>query len=295
MLTYDWAQLDAFATMFSELRIEIYSVAFLIFLAGYFGRIWQKRREPTQHIETIGYIGMLVILAVSMEPLIKPLATTIFVWPAEKLEASNENFQLHKTLTYFSKSINSPASSKGESFLTKIGATVVNFTTFGLKGILSLIGYALYKVTILLSTIITVPMLILGRLLPIVLFAFSPIAVACLAVPALKEKGASYLAVMFSILTWPLGFAIVAGMANVAIAMLPTGGDLPASETFDGVASQMIVGIAAPICGALILIGGSVLVPSTSAYIFLYGGTVFNPVSAAGSAIPYVGKLFARR
>ena len=295
MLNYNWSQLDTFATSFTELRFEIFSLAFLLFLAGYLGRIWQKRREPTQHIETIGYIGMLVILAVSMEPLIKPLATTLLVYPAEKLESSNENFQMNKAQTYFSKAINPPAFAQGESFLSKINSMLFNFTSFGLKSLSSLVMWVLYKATMITCSIIVVPMLILGRLLPIVMFAFSPIAVACLAVPALKEKGASYLLVMFSTLTWPLGFAIVAGMANVCMALFATAADYQGTTSPDVLASQMLVALVAPICGALILIGGSVLVPSTAAYFFLYGGTVFNPISAAGSAIPYIGKIFSRR
>ena len=294
MLNYNWSQLDTFATSFTELRFEIFSLAFLLFLAGYFGRIWQKRREPTQHIETIGYIGMLVILAVSMEPLIKPLATTLFVYPAEKLESAHIFFQMNKAQTYFSKAINPPAFAQGESFLSKINSMLFNFTSFGLKSLTSLVMWVFYILVLILSSIIVVPMLILGRLLPIVMFAFSPIAVACLAVPALKEKGASYLLVMFSTLTWPLGFAIVSGMANVCIALFSTGADNQGASP-NVIASQMLVALVAPICGALILIGGSVLVPSTAAYIFLYGGTVFNPISAAGSAIPYIGKIFSRR
>lgn len=295
MLNYNWSQLDAFATSFTELRFEIFSLAFLLFLAGYLGRIWQKRREPTQHIETIGYIGMLVILAVSMEPLIKPLATTILLWPAIKLENSNENFQMNKTLGYFSKAINPPEPAKGDSFFSKLSSAILNFSYFSLKNLTSLLALLFYKAIMLLSAFIAIPLLILQRVLSIVLFTFSPLAVACLAVPALKEKGASYLMVMFSTLTWPLGFAIVSGMANVCIAMLPSGIDQGVNNSVDGALSQVLVSLLAPICGGIILIGGSVLVPSTAAYIFLYGGTVFNPIAAAGSAIPVIGRMFSRR
>jgi len=295
MLNYNWSQLDAFATSFTELRFEIFSLAFLLFLAGYLGRIWQKRREPTQHIETIGYIGMLVILAVSMEPLIKPLATTVLLWPAIKLENSNENFQMNKTLGYFSKAINPPEPANGDSFFSKLSSAILNFSYFSLKNLTSLLALLFYKAIMLLSAFIAIPLFILQRVLSIVLFTFSPLAVACLAVPALKEKGASYLLVMFSTLTWPLGFAIVSGMANVCIAMLPSGIDQGLNNSVDGALSQVLVSLLAPICGGIILIGGSVLVPSTAAYIFLYGGTVFNPIAAAGSAIPVIGRMFSRR
>lgn len=295
MISYNWAQLDAFASSFSLLRIEIYTFAFLLFLAGYFGRIWAKRREPSQHIETIGYIGILVIVAVCMEPLIKPLAVTLFVWPAEKLESANENFQMHKTLAYFAKAINPPEPATGDSFFSKLSSAVLNFSYFSLKNLTSLLALIFYKAVMLLGSLIAIPLLILQRILSIVLFAFSPIAVSCLAVPALKEKGASYLLVMFSVLTWPLGFAIVAGMANVCIALLPSGIDAGVNNSADGIVSQVLVSLLAPICGGLILIGGVVLVPSTAAYLFLYGGTVFNPISAAASAVPVVGRLFSRR
>jgi hypothetical protein len=293
MISFDFSKLEAYGSGFESLRLEIYTIAFLLFLTGYFSRIWSKRKDPSAHLETIGAVAMLILISVMMNPIIRPLATTIFYYPAEKLESSNTMFQMNEALNYFQKSINPPEQAESQSFFQKLGNFVWNFAEMTKNGIISAVVWLLYLILMAIASIVALPFYFLQRTLSIALFAFSPIAVACLSVPALRDKGAGYLSMMFSVLSWPLGFAIVAGMANVCLAAFPTIGNVPMTTSPAGAVGSVLAPIVGLLVGAIIMIIGVVLVPPTALYIFLYGGTLFNPLSAAASSIPVIGRAFA--
>jgi hypothetical protein len=293
MIRFNLDKLTAFERSFDDLRLEIYTIAFLIFLTGYFARIWSKRKDPAAHLETIGVVAMLILISVMMNPLIRPLATTLMYYPAEKLEASNTMFQMNEALNYFQKSINPPEAAAQQTFFEKLGSFVWNFAEMTKNGLISAVLWILYLFLMTVASLLALPFYFLQRTLIIALFAFSPIAVACLSVPALRDKGAGYLSMTFSVLAWPLGFALVAAMSNVCLAAFPQIGSSAGVTTAGAAVGSVIAPVVGLLVGSITMIVGVVLVPPTALYIFLYGGTLFNPISAAASSLPMAGRLFA--
>lgn len=277
-ITFDLSKVQDLSAAFSGLRDEIYLVMFILCLIGYFSRIWQNRKEPQAHLMTIGSISLIIVLA--SPPAIafwRPLLYSIFYYPAEKLASSSTVFQINEAMNAFS-AIQQDAQRNGPS----ISWNLLSLTRYGIQ---SIFFYGLYIILCQIAAIVVVPFLFLQRCIVEFGFAFCPIAFGALTVPKLTDRGAGFLAMTASFLAWPLGFAIVAAMANIALSAWPAAGN----------GGAVIGPLVSAIVAALILIVGSIMVPSTCLYIFLYGGTVFNPISAAASGIPFVGRVFSFR
>jgi hypothetical protein len=82
-------------------------------------------------------------------------------------------------------------------------------------------------------------------------------------------------------------------MSNVCLAAFPQIGSSAGVTTAGAAVGSVIAPVVGLLVGSITMIVGVVLVPPTALYIFLYGGTLFNPISAAASSLPMAGRLFA--
>jgi hypothetical protein len=284
VVTFDLKKVTDMTYAFDSIRTEIYMVMFLLCLTGYFARIWQNRKEPQAHMAVIGHIGFLIMFAAALTPL-KPVFQALFYYPAEKLADATPLFQINEVMNHFDKMMASQPQG-GSSILDNLSKFTWNFVEMTRNAMVSAVFYGLFLIMSALASIIAMPFYFLQVTLVEVGFAFAPIAFGALAVPALKDKGSGYLCMLASIMAWPLGFCVVAAMANIVLAAFPA-----ASGSAGFAFGPLIAGIVA----AVIMLVGTVMVPATCLYIFLYGGTVFNPISAAASAIPIAGRAFSAR
>lgn len=279
-LTFDLTRIQDMKYAFDALRIEIYSVMFILCLAGYFMRVWQTRSEPNTHFMVIPHIALLIVFGAAF-PHMRPLFQTLFYTPAEKLSEVSSLFQLNEAMNYFDRQV-AAAPESNDSILGYLGDFTWNFFEMSRRAIVSWFFTGLYIVLATIAGLIATPFYFLQLTLVETCFAFSPIAFGCMAVPALREKGVGFLTMLASIMAWPMGFAIVAAMTNIALSAFP------AASGVGGLALGPLIGT---IVGAAVMLVGTLMVPPTAFYLFMHGGTVFNPLSNAAGAIPFVGRV----
>ena len=288
VITFDLSHVSDMTYSLSVIRTEIYSAMFILCLTGYFIRIWQHRKEPQAHLSVIAHIALLIMFGAAL-PHMKPVFQALFYYPAERLGDVSPLFQINEAMRHFDKMVAAqplPTGDPNETIFTRLASFSWNFVEMTRNAIVSAFFYGLFTLLSLLAGLLATPFYFLQITLVQVGFAFSPIAFGALAVPALRDKGAGYLSMLASILSWPLGFALVAAMTNIAL------GAFPAAQGSAGFAFGPII---AAIVAATIMIVGTIMVPPTALYIFLYGGTVFNPISAAASGIPVIGRIASFR
>ncbi|OAM91922.1 hypothetical protein AW736_26440 [Termitidicoccus mucosus] len=272
-----------FETVFEgNIRFWIYGVAFIVTLIGYYNHVWKNRSSPSAVLAGIGKISLCVLMSVSI-PVWRPLVTNLFYWPANTLAAETDGFKISVVLNTLNKQQRQLDelldSEKNEDGLIK---KAYKFVTTGLDiGIGALKNMILLAMNSLLQLVInwvTIPFYYIQKALVPVMFSFMPIAICALTCDALKQKAVTYICWLLSVLAWPLGFTLVAGLVHTLL--LGVGG-LEATNMVKFMFLSNMAGI--------VFLIGTLMVPPTTFYIFTQGGTSFSPVNQAVSAIPYVG------
>ena len=145
-----------------------------------------------------------------------------------------------------------------------------------------------------ISTLITVPMLLLQYILRWILYFLTPIALGCFMVPALSGMAMRFFQQLFAILSWPIGFAIT----NVVTLSLWQGFTAMAA-TSTGVAAAF--GNSLINCGlllaALALLIGTIATPIVCNMLFTQGhaltGSSSTPIAIARGVSETAGRTAA--
>jgi hypothetical protein len=297
------APLQAMKSDFDSLSVYVFSVAFLITLAGYYAHIWRKRSEPTKTLESLGIMALIVLFAASIA-VWRPLVVNIFYWPAEQLASQSHNFDPAQTMSQFSSSLNkvmieNAAAQKDQntSAIKKAWNFVWNIGSLTTAALGDLIFKFMLFASSYVALFITLPFYFLQRVLIEVLFTFMPIAICALYTPALHNRAMSYISTTCSVLAWPLGFAIVSAATNLVFST-PFFGDTNVSDPNVASTINFQVQYVAPfwqiLVGALVNIGGTLLVPPTMFYLFMYGGTHIDPIMSGARMMPGIGNIGKR-
>lgn len=279
VISFDLRKVTEMTYAFGQIRTEIYIAMFLLCLVGYFSRVWNNRDRPETHFMVIPHIALLIVFGAAL-PHMRPLFMALFYYPAEKLGDVAPLFQINEAMNHFDRRL--AATPNGDTaFLDSFSWNVMELTR---NAIVSGFFYGLYLLMAAVASLIATPFYFLQVTLVETCFAFSPIAFGCLAVPALKDKGAGFLTMLASIMSWPMGFAVVAAMTNITLSAFP------AAAGSTGFALGPLL---SAIVAAAVMLVGTLMVPPTAFYLFMHGGTVFNPVANAVGAVPYVGRMIS--
>jgi len=292
MIRFDLtAPMQTVASAFDSLQTYVFSVAFLVTLIGYYAQVWRRRGDAAKTIEAVAIIGVCVMFAASVA-FWQPYVVNLFYYPAEQLAQANSVFQLNLALNNFYHGMStlvadsSTNSSGSTSSLQQAVQFLWNFGQMTRAALLGLIVHALVYVLTIIGAFIALPFYFLQRVLIVVFFCFMPIAVCGLTVPAFRDKAVAYMSMTASVLAWPLGFSIVAAATNVVF-QVPFS---PGATVAGGVAS-LLEPVLRELVAAVIMIFGTLLVPPTMLFLFMYGGTHIDPIMSAARSIPMLGGL----
>lgn len=292
MIRFDLTSpMQGVANAFASLQTYVFSVAFLVTLIGYYAQVWRRRSEPAKTVEALVVIGLCVMAAASVA-FWRPYVVNLFYFPAEQLAQASSTFQLNLAVNNFLKGLNglvSEAASSGGT-LQNAAHFLWNLSSITRAALLGLVIQVFVYVLAIIGAFIALPFYFLQHVLVEVFFAFAPIAICALTVPAFREKAVSYLAMTASVLAWPLGFSIVAAATNIVF-------QVPFNAADGGVASgvaTLLEPVLRELVAAIIMLFGTLLVPPTLLYIFLHGGTHIDPILSAARSVPALGS-FARR
>lgn len=294
MIRFDLtAPLQGVSSAFASLQTYVYCVAFLVTLIGYYAQVWRRRGDPAKTLEAVGIISLCVMAAASVS-FWRPYVVNLFYYPAEQLGQASSLFQLNLALNNFlhgmtSLIVDTAANTSGGSTLQNVAHFFWNFGALTRAALLGVAIQLLVSVLAILGAFIALPFYFLQHVLIEVFFAFVPIAICALAVPALREKAVAYLGMTASVLAWPVGFSVVAAATNLVF-QVPFD---PGTSAAGGVAG-LLEPILRELVAAIIMIFGTILVPPTMLFIFLHGGTHIDPIMSAARSIPALGS-FARR
>jgi hypothetical protein len=305
----------ALRSYFDVIYWHIFTVAFILYLGGYMVQIWHHRKEPEAQFTTIASIGLLIILSVSI-PIWRPWVTQIFYGPANALSSASATFQVNATSKYFatvldtSSSISNTATNTGTTTQTTnnntpktFGQELKDFVKFkfnifslGFNSLLGMVMHIVFFVLDFIASMIFYPFLYLQIATTEILFAFAPIAFALFALPSQRAKATAYFSMLMSVLAWPLGFCLVSAASNLCLIMCRAASyNGNAISTASELVTTGLSATTAIIVASIIFLMGVLLVPPTCLYLFMYGGASFNPISSAGQAVPFVGRLFSFR
>ena len=295
MIRFDLtAPMQNVASAFDSLQTYVYSVAFLVTLIGYYVQVWRRRGEPAKTIEAVAIMGLCVMFAASIS-FWKPYVVNLFYYPAEQLAQANSVFQLNLAVNNFFHGMSSLVadtatnSSGSTSTLQQVAQFMWNFSQITKAALLGLAVQLLVYLLTILGAFIALPFYFLQHVLIVVFFTFMPIAICGLTVPAFRDKAVAYMSMTASVLAWPLGFSIVAAATNLVFQVPFT----PGGSVAGGVAA-ILEPVLRELVAAVIMVFGTLLVPPTMLFIFLYGGTHIDPIMSAARSIPMLGGL-ARR
>jgi hypothetical protein len=278
----------AFETVFEgTIRYWIYGVSFIVTLIGYYNHVWKNRSSPPAALAGIGKISLCVLMSVSI-PVWRPLVTNLFYWPANTLAAETDSFKISAVLNILNKHQHQLDESldgdkKEESgVLKRAYKFLANGIDVGIRTLKNMIMLGINALIQFIMNWVTIPFYYVQKALVPVMFAFLPIAICALACDALKPKAMTYICWLASVLSWPLGFTIVAGLVHTML----LGVESVTTNAPDIVMFTFRVNMA-----AIVFLVGTLTVPPTTFYIFTQGGASFSPVNQAASAIPYVGSM----
>ncbi|HWA09509.1 MAG TPA: hypothetical protein VG838_08680 [Opitutaceae bacterium] len=295
MIRFDLtAPMQSVSSAFDSLQTYVYSVAFLVTLLGYYVQVWRRRGEPAKTLEAFALTGLCVMFAASVS-FWRPYVVNLFYFPAEQLARASSVFQLNLAINNFfhgmSNLVTDTAtnSSGSTSTFQQVAQFMWNFSEITKAALLGASIQLLVDVLTIIGAFIALPFYFLQHVLVVVFFSFMPIAICGLTVPAFRDKAVAYMSMTASVLAWPLGFSIVAAATNTVfqIPFTPDGG-------VAGGVAIILEPLLKELVAAVIMIFGTLLVPPTMLFIFLYGGTHIDPIMSAARSIPVLGGL-ARR
>lgn len=145
----------------------------------------------------LGVAVTIVALIASLDFLF-PMVTDLFYYFPKLLLEDSENF-------------NAVSDNIRSSFLTMENTEF----TFTWTAIGDKVAYGFGKSLIILMSVMQVPFYILQFLLEEIFFTFLPIALTTFLFPGLRARGTMYILNLFSILSWPLGFALAAKAGDI--------------------------------------------------------------------------------
>lgn len=272
----DRALLKTQDTAFDSIRTEIYSIAFLLFVIGYFVRIWKDKSNTSKQIATMAHIGVLIIFAASV-PMWKPLCIQIAYWPAKKLYDANSDFRFEHFRERI-KALDAPNASDlsdkpkvdADGNPVKAEKSTFNFLSLSWDAVWSLLLAITFWTIQIVCDFIAYVLVFFQQALSRAAFALMPIAMGAMAIPSLAHKGGTYIAMTFSFLAWPFCIAFVAATANLAL---------------DAFTQNYVL---SSIAAAFIYVFGVVMTPPTCYYIFTQGGFNADPAGPINSVLKKV-------
>lgn len=278
---------------FDKIELWIWGVAFVFTLLGYYTQVWRRRKDAPRMIEAIGVMAICVMFAASVS-VWRPYLVNLMYWPAQTLARENDLFKVKTLVANTTSNLKAYMDSIRAASLLG-GPTAVGVALLGMRSdpysayaalvqsITSILGF--------ISSFIIVPFYVLQRVLVETMFTFLPIAITGLTLPPIKERCVSYCAMLLSVLAWPLGFSVIAAASNLVFE-IPT--LLPGATATDQAMQAYLSLPMKTLIASIIAVFGTLLVPPTLLYLFLYGGTQFDPISSAMRSVPQMGS-FARR
>jgi hypothetical protein len=292
MIRFDLtAPLQNVTSALDSLQTYVFSVAFLVTLIGYYAQVWRRRADPAKSIEAVLIIGICVMFAASVS-FWQPYVVNLFYFPAEQLSQANAVFQLNLAVNNFFHGMttlitdNATNSSGSTSTLQQVSHFIWNLGQITRAALLDFAVHLIVYVLTIFGGFIALPFYFLQRVLIVVFFTFMPIAVCGLTVPAFRDKAVAYMSMTASVLSWPLGFAIVAAATNIVFQVRFS----PGTGVADTV-GVLLEPVLRELVAAVIMIFGTLLVPPTMLFIFMYGGTHIDPIMSAARSIPMLGGL----
>ena len=269
----------------------VLGVCFLFSLLAYYSQVWRRRQNPERSFEAIMVVA-LTVLCSAATPLWRPLMINLLYWPAETLATQNSMFHMNRAVNSMTDSLNQARQQPGaqppgqqpqpeQGTLQKVTRFIWNLTGMTTDALLSILIQVIVYILGFIGMVLIIPFYFLQHALVPILFTFLPCAICGLALPMLRDKCVAFICMTFSVLSWPLGFSLVAAATNIVF-ITPLEGDI-----LGPVGIRLIV-------AAFVMIFGTLLVPPTMFYIFLYGGTHIDPVMSGVRSLPMFRGL-ARR
>lgn len=252
---FDLRKLKALPNPFDVLWTEIHSVAFVLLVGGLVAALWQGKENRDQGLSAVLRAGLLTGF-IALLPWLRELALNIFYYFPEKLLGSTAGLNAGGDQILARMQALSPA----ENTLTLLTSSLSYFV--------ELFVYTVFKLYAILGGFIAIPFYFCQAYLEQLFFAFLPIALGVLGVPALKDRAATFVLFYLSVLAWPLGFVTA------------TLGALQVFEIAGATPDQSFVyRFAAPFVATTVLIAGITMTPVIAFYTFAYGAAAITPVS----------------
>jgi hypothetical protein len=270
----DRALLKVHDTAFASIRVEIYMIAFLLFITGYLIRIWKDKSNSGKQIATMAYIGVLILFSASI-PFWQPLCIQVAYYPAKKLYDANSAFHFEHFRERI-KAMDAPTASELGGAKQEVDADgkpiepeKPRFNLFRLSwdAVWSLVLAVTFWVIQIICDFIAYVLVFYQQALSRASFALMPIAFGLMAIPSLSQKGATYIAMSLSFLAWPFCIAVVAATANLAL---------------DAFQSNYIL---SAVAATFIYVSGVIMTPPACYYIFTQGGFNVDPAGPINSAL----------
>jgi hypothetical protein len=237
-------------------------IAYTITVAGFIFHFWAHKDNPSPGFGTL-LRCLIVVACITLLPMFHGLATTVFYYIPKKLLTQQAG-------------INFAGDRIRELVLTNSARPetgTFGFMRFGFDKFFKWLLSIFFSGVATTGSFVLLPFYFIQRFGEMIGFAFMPIALACLTVPALAGKATTYVLSILSVLAWPLGFVLSSVAANsvldVAIMTPPAQG------------TGLILLFVAPLVAATVLIVGTTSTPLFSYYLFTSGGAQM-PTAGAG-------------
>jgi hypothetical protein len=246
---------------------EILAIAYTITVAGFILHFYQHKDSPAPGFGTL--LRMIVVIScITILPLLREWVTNIFYYLPEKLIKTHGgvNAAGDKIRDMLADSYNVK-----ESFS-------LNFLRIGFAHLTAVFIASFFNFIGFIGSLILIPFYFIQRFGIMLGFAFMPIALACLTLPALAEKGQNYILSVLSILAWPMGFVLSSVCAG---SLIEIGMEYPVPAQWGLIGTAIV-----PFLAAGILIVGTTSTPLLSYYLFTTGGGYLPTPSAGQMAGP---------
>lgn len=246
------------ANPFSALELPFMLIAFCLCVVGFIFNVLHARDDPLRAFTRVGIASIFIAAMPLWTGLVRD---AVYFLPYSLLDYHTSLMAIFKSIT---NAVNSAARHDALDFsiFDALGSVLMDFVVTLLMRMVAGIG-----------SILAIPLLFVQIGVEKFLVVAMPVAIAMLTVPALRNQAQGFIAFWFSVLLWPLFFAVVTVVASLVFSVSNHLGTTWAETNITG---GIFANFLAPFCAGAILIGGVLATPPLAFSLATHGGAALT-------------------